>query len=91
MNLVVQKILSALDDAEDPDVTDDYLPNKDLPIHYDPEKDPEVRDLEREEFSSGINENEKDPAAFLLAEGTAFENLTTLQKVGQYPLRNVIY
>jgi hypothetical protein len=93
VNLVVQKILSVLNDAEDPDVKDDYLPNKDLPIHYDPDSDPDVRDLEEEEFSSAINENEKDPASALLAAGvgTSLEGLTTLQKVSLHSCSVAIY
>ncbi|KAJ7691056.1 hypothetical protein B0H14DRAFT_2251304, partial [Mycena olivaceomarginata] len=37
VNLVVQKILATLDEAHDPKEQDYYIPNKDLPFHYDPD------------------------------------------------------
>jgi hypothetical protein len=48
VNLVVQKILASLGDAEDPDKEDYYLPNKHLPFHYDAEQDEDVREMEQE-------------------------------------------
>ncbi|OCH83652.1 hypothetical protein OBBRIDRAFT_742875, partial [Obba rivulosa] len=42
VNLVVQKMLSALNDAEDPNIVDYYLGQKFLPIHYDPNEDEEA-------------------------------------------------
>ncbi|KAJ7813036.1 hypothetical protein B0H14DRAFT_2605350 [Mycena olivaceomarginata] len=50
VNLVVQKILATLNEADDPQMVDYYLPNKDLPFHYDPDNDPDLRDLENETF-----------------------------------------
>src|ERR1700691_1753097 len=50
VNLVVQKILSYLGDADDPDEEDYFLPNKHLPFHYDAEQDVDVRDMEGEEY-----------------------------------------
>ena len=50
VNLVVQKILAVLNEADDPEIVDYYLPNKDLPFHYDPDGDPDLRDLEEEIF-----------------------------------------
>ncbi|KAJ6544932.1 hypothetical protein B0H10DRAFT_1853228 [Mycena sp. CBHHK59/15] len=81
VNLVVQKILAALDDADDPAVVENYLPNKDLPIYYDSDKDPGLRDLEQELFVPEINENEEDAAAALLAAvaGT-FHKMTPIQR-----------
>jgi hypothetical protein len=62
VNLVVQKILAALGNVVDPDVTDDYLPNKDVPFHYNPDNDPALDELEREVFDdkadSGADEDE---------------------------------
>ncbi|KAJ7339903.1 hypothetical protein DFH08DRAFT_625927, partial [Mycena albidolilacea] len=52
VNLVVQKILATLNEADDPDVIDYYLPNKDLPFHYNPDEDPDLRDLENETFEN---------------------------------------
>ncbi|KAJ7809364.1 hypothetical protein B0H14DRAFT_2379796 [Mycena olivaceomarginata] len=82
VNLVVQKLLAMLDDAPDPDVTDDYLPNKDLPLHYDPDKDPEVLAMEQEVFKDGEMGPDEDEAVGLLAGLTStFESLSPLQKV----------
>lgn len=62
VNLVVQKLLATLDEADDPAVVDYYLPNKDLPFHYDPADDPNLRDLESEVFPAvdGDDEEEED-------------------------------
>lgn len=46
VNLVVQKILSALDEAEDPTDEDYYVLNKFMDFHYDPADDEELQDLE---------------------------------------------
>jgi hypothetical protein len=46
VNLVVQKILATLNEADDPEMVDYYLPNKDFPFHYDPDTDPVLWDLE---------------------------------------------
>ncbi|KAF7363114.1 Dimer-Tnp-hAT domain-containing protein [Mycena venus] len=51
VNLVVQKILATLDEAHDPEEQDYYIPNKDLPFHYDPDGDPELIALEKEQFA----------------------------------------
>ncbi|KAK7012413.1 hypothetical protein R3P38DRAFT_2790675 [Favolaschia claudopus] len=65
VNLVVQKILAALDAT---DATDEYLNNKYLPFHYDPQVDPEQIRLEEEVFTKEDDEgDEEDEAAELLA------------------------
>jgi hypothetical protein len=82
VNLVVQKLLAVLDDAPDPDITDDYLPNKDLPLHYDPDQDPEILAMEQEVFKDGEMGPDEDEAAGLLAGLTStFESLSPLQRV----------
>ncbi|KAK7007345.1 hypothetical protein R3P38DRAFT_3597666 [Favolaschia claudopus] len=48
VNLVVQKILATFKEAADPKDDDYHDQNKDLPIHYDPEEDPEQLNLENE-------------------------------------------
>lgn len=48
VNLIVQSLLAALDEANDPDLDDYYIPNKHLPFHYDPEDDEEVAEMECE-------------------------------------------
>ncbi|KAJ7746207.1 hypothetical protein B0H14DRAFT_3514356 [Mycena olivaceomarginata] len=83
VNLVVQRLLAALDDAEDPDTADDYLPNKDRPFHYDPNDDPELSALECEVFTNADSlGNEEDEAAELLTGlASEFANMSPLQKV----------
>ncbi|KAF7349507.1 Dimer-Tnp-hAT domain-containing protein [Mycena sanguinolenta] len=83
INLVVQKFLAALDDAEDPENVDDYIPNKDLPFHYDADSDPEVIAMEQEVFTEQPGEeNEEDDAADLLADlSPEFANMSVLQKL----------
>ena len=49
VNLVVQKILSTLGEAEDPDQDDYYVPNKHLPFHYNIDDDNDLREMEQEE------------------------------------------
>lgn len=50
VNLVVQKILAALEEADDPDVFDYYEVMKDIPIHYNINEDKELKVLENEEY-----------------------------------------
>ncbi|KAF8161992.1 ribonuclease H-like domain-containing protein, partial [Pholiota molesta] len=45
INLIVQAFLHAIDEAEDPDITDYY--DKDAPIHYDVDQDEELAALEQ--------------------------------------------
>ncbi|KAF7349955.1 hypothetical protein MVEN_01296600 [Mycena venus] len=83
VNLVVQKILAALGDVADPDVTDDYLPNKDVPFHYNPDNDPALDELEREVFDdktdTGVNEEDK--AILLTGLASEFKKMIPLQKL----------
>lgn len=84
VNLVVQKILATLNEADDPEVVDYYLPNKDLPIHYSPDDDPNLRDLENEQFPSTPEEEdeEEDPELEVMTEmAEDLANLSPLQKV----------
>ncbi|KAJ7676984.1 hypothetical protein DFH06DRAFT_976182 [Mycena polygramma] len=83
VNLVVQKLLHELDEAEDPETADDYVPNKDLPFHYDPARDPELIELEREVFTVDDEEvtEEDDAAGLLAALGSDFEKLSPLKRL----------
>ncbi|KAJ7696635.1 hypothetical protein B0H14DRAFT_3040384 [Mycena olivaceomarginata] len=83
VNLVVQKILAALDYVEDPEITDDYLPSKDLPFHYDPDNDPDLDKLEREDFTKDDDKgNEEDEAADIMTGLTSdFKKMSVLQKL----------
>ncbi|KAJ7856405.1 hypothetical protein B0H14DRAFT_2578914 [Mycena olivaceomarginata] len=74
--LLMSKLLAALDDAEDPDTADDYLPNKDRPFHYDPNDDPELSALECKVFTNADSlGNEEDEAAeFLTGLASEFAN-----------------
>ena len=48
VNLIVQALLAALNEADDPEKDDYYIPNKHLPSHYDPDDDNEVWEMEAE-------------------------------------------
>jgi hypothetical protein len=58
---VVQKILSVLEEAEDPEIND-YFENfmKDLPVHYDPESDEAIKELENEDLLLDIDSDDED-------------------------------
>ena len=50
INLVVQKMLSVAKEVDDPDFQDYYEQlNKQFPVHYDIDRDKELRDFETEE------------------------------------------
>ena len=48
VNLIVQALLAALNEADDPKKDDYYIPNKHLPFHYDLDDDDEVQEMEAE-------------------------------------------
>jgi hypothetical protein len=83
VNLVVQKILAVLDEADDPEVVDYYLPNKDLPFHYDPESDTDLRDLESERCIPLVEDeaDEETGAATMTEMAAELASLSPLQKV----------
>ncbi|KAF8186575.1 hypothetical protein K438DRAFT_1033042 [Mycena galopus ATCC 62051] len=92
VNLVVQKMLAVLEEADDPDVVDYYLSNKDLPFHYDPDTDAELRDLEDEQFvykdeeaeeaaNTEAKEESKAKAEVMEMMATEYENLSALHKL----------
>jgi hypothetical protein len=60
VNLIVQCLLALLNEAEDPEMDDYYIPNKHLPFHYDPDDDEEVQQMEGEgdEMEGGEEEDE---------------------------------
>lgn len=63
VNIVVQTILKNLNEADDPDVNDWYEANKNLPMHYDADMDPEQQEMELNAVEDGltkINEVMKD-------------------------------
>ena len=53
VNLVVQAILAELNEADNPEQEDYYIPNKHIPFHYNPDDDDEVRQMENEEDKGG--------------------------------------
>ncbi|KAJ7453226.1 hypothetical protein FB451DRAFT_1373925 [Mycena latifolia] len=55
-------------EADDPEVVDYYLPNKDLPFHYDPEEDPNLHDLESEQFPAVDADDEEEVEAEVMTE-----------------------
>ncbi|KAF7346859.1 Dimer-Tnp-hAT domain-containing protein [Mycena sanguinolenta] len=82
VNLVVQKILAVLDEEDDPATRDDYVDNKELPIHYNIDEDPELEALEAEIFESADGpETEEDEAVDMMnALADELAGLTRLQK-----------
>src|ERR1700683_3611977 len=57
VNLIVQAILAELNEADDPEQDDYYIPNKHIPFHYDPDDDEEVQQMEDEEDEEGGGED----------------------------------
>ncbi len=96
VNLVVQKILGAALEADDPDVQDYYaLLNKQFPVHFDLEEaDVELHEFEAHEYGDGRDDDSNaadgssnsekddivDPDS---GEKETFTGMTTIQKVCQ--------
>jgi len=60
INLIVQCLLSSLNEADDPEKDDYYIPNKHLPFHYDADDDEEVQQMEGEsEEEEGGDDNDE--------------------------------
>ena len=57
VNLVVQSILAALGEANDPQDNDNFLLNKDQPFHLDIDSNADQVALDREEFNSDSEDN----------------------------------
>ncbi|KAG1831678.1 hypothetical protein DFJ58DRAFT_736559 [Suillus subalutaceus] len=51
-------MLASLDKARDPDEEDYFVPNKHLPFHYDPNNDADLQELEREQDSDNIENDD---------------------------------
>jgi hypothetical protein len=49
INLIVQAILTELNEADDPEWDDYHILNKHIPFHYDSDDDDEVQQMENEE------------------------------------------
>ncbi|KAJ7697060.1 hypothetical protein B0H14DRAFT_3529505 [Mycena olivaceomarginata] len=84
VNLVVQKLLAAFNEAADPDNDDYYVPNKDEAFHYNVDDDPVQYALENEPIpvDDAVDEARVDHAdAALLGElAEEFADLTTISK-----------
>lgn len=87
VNLVVQKILATIDEAEDPE-SNDYF-DKSVPIHYSPDEDADQLELEKEgehdkETDKEVNEMEAEEESerFFIQQLTqGGENLSPVKKV----------
>lgn len=77
--------MAALEEAEDPDVEDYYIPHKDLPFHYDPDDDPELAALETEQFEKEHEKTTDEDSEVSLMTSLApdFEKLSALGKVSE--------
>lgn len=47
----MQTLLKELDEADDPDLNDYFNMTKSLPVHYNPDDDEDLREMEGEEFA----------------------------------------
>ncbi|KAK6966423.1 eukaryotic translation initiation factor 3 [Favolaschia claudopus] len=90
INLVVQKFLSALDEAADPENDDYFESTKDQPIHYDADCDPVQLSMEKEADEDEEDEDDEvieagriDKADAILVDELADEyaNLSPLKKL----------
>lgn len=61
INLVVQAILHAIREADDPNITDYYTLNKGNPVHVDVENDSEQVELDQEQFGDTEENEAPDP------------------------------
>jgi hypothetical protein len=66
VNLIVQAILAELNEANDPEQDDYYIPNKHIPFHYDPDDDEEVQQMENEEAEEDGGEDDDEEFVELL-------------------------
>jgi hypothetical protein len=89
MNLVFQKLLASLGEADDPDEVDYFAQNGEEPIFYDVERDPDQILMEQqkevdmacaeEEFDAGLVALEKE-AAKLVSGGSAVKLVRRFSK-----------
>ena len=63
---IVQAILVELNEANDPEQDDYYIPNKHIPFHYDPDDDEEVQQMENEEAEEDSGEDDDEEFVELL-------------------------
>ncbi|KZP08161.1 hypothetical protein FIBSPDRAFT_725138 [Athelia psychrophila] len=74
VNIIVQTILKQFDEADDPDLTDYYETMKNLPVHYSPEDDEDLQEMEREAFEdigNAMCDEEEESSESELTEDTA--------------------
>lgn len=63
VNLIVQALLAALNEANDPDKDNYYLSNKHLQFHYNPDEDDEVKAMKaQDDKESGEGEDNEEYA-----------------------------
>lgn len=83
VNLVVQAILAALGEADDPDKVDYYTLNKEQPLHLDIDADPDQVELDKEVFQDDAEDDSDD-----VAENITLED-EEKQKATESPLSKV--
>lgn len=82
-NLIVQKFLSVLSEAPDPDEDDYYISNKHVPIHYDSTTDEVVKALDNEVEGEDEDAGDDDDLEWIEFE---FEtHWSAIQKVRKIP------
>ncbi|KAF7305351.1 hypothetical protein HMN09_00787000 [Mycena chlorophos] len=77
----IRGLLASLEEAEDPDWgADTYSDNKEMPVHYDPETDEELRAMESEETVDANRDEEDFEAPILEARSSELASLSTIKK-----------
>lgn len=84
INLIVQAMLFAMDEADDPDKIDNYLADKSAPVHYDVDNDQDQRELDEEEFDDPMDTELEDQNIDLLEEESALATQSPLKRVSAF-------
>lgn len=75
INIVIQTILKNLNEADDPEVNDWYEANKNLPMHYNADMDPEQQEMELNAVEDGLTEINEVMKDELLKDASTLSNV----------------
>lgn len=84
INLVVQAFLYGIDEADDPDIVDNFDSNKDTPIHYNINEDEDQIAMENEAMEDLASQADIQESVNLAEEAILMEEIT-----GQSPIKRV--
>lgn len=82
INLVVQAFLHGMDEADDPNITDYFEINKDMPIHYNVDEDEDQLEMENEELKE---------SDFSAVDDFGEDIDTEIEKLGKSPVKRVSF